>query len=82
MNGGYKRVKETSNKDLVNELLANGTWRLLDVKTAKEKRPIGKVKVGVTGVSEWERLDYWNKYEITYEETLKTLYIIGRFEKL
>ena len=75
-----KEIKQVTNQNVVNDLINQGNWRLIEAKIEKVKLPAGKEQVGMDSVANWLGGEHWTRYEVIYEEKLVTLYIIGRYE--
>lgn len=73
---GIKEIMECRAHEVVNKLLQDGNWRLLDFKIEKLRIPDGKVEVGVDG----QGPSSVPRFELTYKETLSALYVVGRYQ--
>jgi len=73
-------IREISKVEEVNSLLLTGNLRLLDTKIEKLGIPAGKVEVGIDQISTAFQAEGYSRYEIKYEEKLKSLYMLGRYK--
>jgi len=78
---GIKEVRSCSTDQAANKLLGKSNWRLIEVKVEKVSVPRGVEKVGINFVPEgfFHSGGKFDQMEVTYEEKLVPLYILGRY---
>ena len=76
--GNVTEVKECKSANEANSLLATGEWVVLTVKVEKVRKPVGKEKVGIDGAGNWNVYRTEDRFEIKYEESLETIYVLGK----